>query len=319
MKRITPSIDPAIVLTALGDTAVGIMPLVSGGRCEAWRIDGRKRSYALRIFGAGRKAGAAAAEMSIRSYVARLGGAVSRPILGAQDLSQAGGGADWVLDSFVEGQHCARGEIGAAEAADLGRTLAILHAVPVDGYGIPFVTPGGAIAGESETPLAGVLSRFDDPLPTGAAVARHPLIMASPAHADSVEALVRNIRTEVAAGAAAVCHTDLHERQFIFRDRRLAALIDFGDATIADPRWDFASIRYFHGASAATAVIDGYTDDPGRRREMNDGAALFSVAIALHHASRSRLPGKAHRLTIAASYLDELLRGPIQRALQRTV
>jgi len=109
-------------------------------------------------------------------------------------------------------------------------------------------------------------------------------------------------------GSTALCHTDLHERQIICRRRRLAALIDFGDATIADPRWDFGSILYFHGPRVLEAALGGYSSDSMLRQKFAADAGFFSAGIALHHAYRSATPGRAHRLGVAVAHLRGLLR-----------
>lgn len=77
-----------------------------------------------------------------------------------------------------------------------------------------------------------------------------------------------------------------------------------GETAILDPLCDFGSFCYFHEPESTSALLDGYATGPRRP----DLALIksFSAAIALHLASRSRLPGKAHRLDVAARHVATL-------------
>lgn len=203
-------------------------------------------------------------------------------------------------------------------ATDLGRTLAILHGLPTEAYGVPSIAPPGLFKGSEKSALAGLYTRFENPLPAGRQqLAEHPIGRTDPELARSLESAIHTIQTTIANRKGVLCHSDLHERQLILGEGRLAALIDFGDTTIADPGWDFASLLYFHGPAALADALVGYTEDVSRRREIGDDARLLSIGIALHHTARSRLPGKHHRLAVATTYLRNTLGMPVPPAEER--
>jgi len=223
-------------------------------------------------------------------------------------MAVASPAGEWALDEFIEGHHLPRGMLGAEAARDLGRTLRVLHRIPVRGYGSPIVTESGALEGQSGDVLSGIDARFDAPLSAERKELRaHPLIAAAPEMEDHLARVIRRIRRELEDQRVAICHTDLHERQLVIQGTRLAALLDFGEAAIGDPRWDLGSVFYFQGLRILEAAVRGYTRRNEERRDLIAGARLFSVAIAMHHASRSRLPGKEHRLAYALAYVRDTL------------
>jgi hypothetical protein len=62
---------------------------------------------------------------------------------------------------------------------------------------------------------------------------------------------------------------------------------------------------YFHGKDVFSDVFEAYTGNFASSQSSTDIAASFSVAIAMHHASRSRLPGKQHRLENALNHIRQ--------------
>jgi aminoglycoside phosphotransferase (APT) family kinase protein len=123
-------------------------------------------------------------------------------------------------------------------------------------------------------------------------------------HLQEVSEQVQNPRT---LSRSVLCHSDLHERQFICANDTLIALIDFGDATILDRHWDLGSVLYFHGERNFAAILEAYSNNIDEGPSCARLAASFSVAIALHHASRSRLPGKEHRLDRAIQWIRQII------------
>lgn len=82
---------------------------------------------------------------------------------------------------------------------------------------------------------------------------------------------------------------------------RLAALLDFGDASIGPPAWDVASLAFFHGWEVA-ALVAGAAGLPCGR-----DAALFGLLLALHHASRSVTLGRPARMPAAVTLARDCL------------
>lgn len=306
-----PKSDPGAVLAAIGANAASLEPLASGATCEVWKVDRDGQACVLRLFTKRPTRCGLEADLSIRRRLAAAGAAVAETLASSLDFPEPGGETPWVLDRFVPGSHDPRGELAPAAAADLGRTLAVLHGLPGARYGVPAVAPSGTLVGSEASALAGLRTRFDDPLPLEPQeLAAHPALQAAPELAARVRAAVRRIRREIDGGRAVPCHSDLHERQFICRGGRLAALIDFGDTTLADARWDFGSLFYFHGPRVLDDVLAGTGGDAAARRALAEGARLFSIGIALHHAARARHPARRHRLAVATAHLRRTLEDP---------
>ena len=71
-----------------------------------------------------------------------------------------------------------------------------------------------------------------------------------------------HVGTLAAVSVGSLCHADLKTAHILVDGTRLAAVIDWGDAAVADPLWDIA--RFGHRADAASfaLLLDGY--DPNR-------------------------------------------------------
>ncbi|MHA1128170.1 MAG: phosphotransferase family protein [Alphaproteobacteria bacterium] len=167
------------------------------------------------------------------------------------------------------------------------------------GYGVPKLT-GSTVSGNQDTALAGLNTRFADPL-----LVNSPTFEVSPELLRQTVPYLVGVRETISSTNGVICHSDLHERQLIVSNRNLAALIDFGDATICDYRWDFGSLLYFHGLSVLEKVVGAY--NPNNQNQLITDAHLFSLGIAMHHAARSVLPEKSHRLKVATVHLQRTL------------
>lgn len=228
-------------------------------------------------------------------------GLPTMPVLEAGTLP---GNLAYSLEPFVEGD---AGPPTPAGWADLGRTLAALHALPCRGHGL-LLDQGGPLTGRAPDPVSGLLTRLThiahrpgsgglDPADLGG----HALVLAAPELLAPLRAgwddLLRTL-----AGPHAPGHTDLHAGNLCWRGGRLAALFDFGDAAAGPAVWDVASVAYFHGWAAAKAVADAarITDLPG--------AARFGLLLALHRAGRAGGRGQspARAVAFARACLDRL-------------
>ena len=283
--------------------------IAKGSSCEVWKLTAGGQAFALRVFSGRRNGCSPETEAAIRQSLWSEGGAVVPCHASSGNVADITIGADWSLDAFVEGFTYQRGQLPASVCVAVGKTLAGLHRLPTRCFGPPAVAANGTFQGREVSPIAGVNARFEQALPCGdVAIAQNPLIAAAPEMKAAVGLAVRKIFDLLDGGANGICHTDLHERQLICVDGRLAALIDFGDAMIGDIRWDLASFFYFHGEDALDHLLEGYYGgEPGERDVIAKQARLFSFAIALHHASRSRIPGKEHRLAVALRHVRRLM------------
>ena len=286
-----------------------IEPLSSGASCDVWRILGHRNDYALRVFTKRHGRCPLPIEIAVRDGLAKRGAAVATPIATSLDHPTINPATAWSLDTFVAGTFCARGALPARAAQDLGRTLAILHAIPTKGFGrLLAMEPDSAIGTERAAHDA-VHCRFDKPLPnTEHDWKGHPLMQHEPGLRAKMQPLINQVIDAQSASKAAICHGDLHEQQLICSGEKLAALIDFADATVLDRRWDFASLYYFHGRDVLHNALIGYSRNEAERKTLANDAKLFSIGIAVHHAARSRLPGKEHRLAAALKHIAQVLK-----------
>jgi len=252
------------------------------------------------------------ADIAIRRLLSASGTPVAQPLADHRerpDLAFAPHRPAWVVDRWIDGEpaDAATADAATADAVwrDLGALLATLHALPVDGHGRPIFTCG-VLVGRRGDGDAGIRDRFEAPWPfSGRPLAEHPVAAAAPDLAARLARLEPAIRA-AAAARPAIIHGDLNGANIRHADGRLRGLIDFADATVLAPAWDFASLRHFHGAAAVDRALAGYTSKPAEAAGLADDARLLALTIALHHLSRARTLGLPQR---RATALDRLRRG----------
>ncbi|WP_291426412.1 phosphotransferase, partial [Deinococcus sp.] len=151
-------------------------------------------------------------------------------------------------------------------------------------------------AGQATTPEGGLLTRISPSWPFNSRpLETQALVVAAPELARPLIQLAAELR-QVVRQPGVICHSDLHPNQFIWRGGRLAALLDFGDAAIAPPAWDQASLAFFHGWDVAELVSHAAAQHLGR------GSALFGLLLALHRASRAAEHAQTKRLEQAVRF-----------------
>lgn len=297
------------LLSQIGEKPLQASIFAKGATCDVWRVQSTNRLFALRVFNGGSRVLDGVVDAFIRSSLAARGCAIVAPILNSETTGQSFEGKRWCLEPFITGGHPRRGALSQQIGRRLGETLAALHELPSVEFGRPLQVHEDCIVGQKSNPFEGVAQRFENPLPE---LWRdgfdHPLLKALPDLAVATLALLRDVSERVREGETVVCHSDIHERQLICSDNRLAALIDFGDASILDRHWDLGSVYYFHGEAIFAAVYDAYSSNTRSAQTCPHLARSFSAAVAMHHSSRSRLPGKSHRLEKATQHIRQLLR-----------
>ena len=284
---------PPEIKAILGGDPISITPLEKGATGDVWQICTQNQCFAFKHLTKRAPTAQLALDVHVRKLLITQGGAVSRPV---------SHGETWVLDEFVQGVHPERGSVPKAACIRLGETLKLLHKQPVQGFGQPKLSSSGQIVGQHTDPLTGISTRLSNPVPSADQLNQNPACRADTRFSTALPPYLAKLQAKLAENRASLCHSDLHERQFIIKNGALAALIDFGEATIADPRWDFGSLLYFHGPEVLAHTLLGY----GASISVED-AYLFSLGIALHHANRSILGGKSHRLKVASVHLQKAL------------
>jgi aminoglycoside phosphotransferase (APT) family kinase protein len=301
------------IIAHLGMEVTALDFLVQGATSRVWRAETPDGPVVIRLGDPlpGKTAGFGA-DAGARRRILQAGGRVAEPLaVGRLNGARAEDdtGIAWCIDRYVAGETSERGEIPERVCRDLGELLYRMHELPVVGYGL-LQDRQDELVGRASDPASGLLTRLQDPWPLGqTALDEHPIAGVAP---DLLEPLMRlrdRLNVAVTAGQPCLNHTDLHERQILIADGRLACLLDFGDATIGPPAWDVASFAYFHGWRPAGVLLEGYTGDTELRRRMLASARDFAVLIALHHASRSVTLRRRQRMQSATAFLRSLLAG----------
>ena len=303
-----PSEEIDDTLALIGERLVDFQLLARGATSSVWLIRSDQRRLVLRLVEAENRVIGEQIDHFIRQAVSDAGGRVAIPLTNSDAIGRLIGGRRWSLDEFVSGQHPERGRLSGETCAGLGETLAALHAIPVSGVGKPVRIEEDTIIGDRTNPVDGIAQRFEMPLPEywpdGYV---NPLLRAAPDIESSVLEHLRQVAIRSKQANSVLCHSDLHEGQLICREGLLAALIDFGDATLLDRHWDFGSLLYFHGTQVFEAAYSAYCGLANDEID-TDLALSFAIAIAMHHANRSLQPGKAHRLAFALNVVRGLLK-----------
>jgi len=299
------------ILALIGESLLQVSFLAKGATCNVWVVKSASlKLYALRIIETEERVIDGALDQFIRNAVLARGGRVAAPLLSSETIEKDLNGKRWSLDAFVRGTHPERGALPHAVCRRLGETLAILHQMPVGKFGHLSEVVQGEIIGEKTTPMEGVKQRFENPLPeTWDVDFAHPILSAIPELADEITARLETVSEAVEDQHVVLCHTDLHEKQLLCNENDLAALIDFGDASILDKHWDLGSIYYFHGKENFEKLYEAYVGFSGAEEKYSELVPPFSIAIAMHHASRSRLLGKHHRFKRAIEHIQQVIVG----------
>jgi len=299
------------ILAFIGERPLQVSFLAKGATCDVWMVQSiSRKNYALRIIEAGERVISGALDKFIRQAVLARCGNVAAPLLSSETIEKDLDGQRWSLDLFVQGEHPERGALPDTVCRQLGETLAILHQLPVRNFGRLSGVVKGEIVGEKLAPFEGIKQRLENPLPeTWDVDFVHPILSALPELADEITARLKTVSEAIEERQVVLCHTDLHEKQLLCNENNLTALIDFGGATILDKHWDLGSVYYFHGKENFSKLYDAYLGLTGVKEKHPELVSSFSIAIAMHHASRSRLPGKHHRLKRAIEHIQRVIAG----------
>ena len=314
---------------AMGVGPGEVRPLGRGVTCVAWAVEAGRREVAVvvEIPPDGRDAlhrddpANLAARHTIHLALREADPAapVPEPIACSATIERdpLGGRWSWQVLALATGEPLDAARHPEA-VRDLGRLLARLHTLPVEGRGA-LADRADAIRGVASTPTEGLLSRWGRLWPyDGRALLAHPVARHAP---DLIGALggLREplLRYTDPSAQVGVCHTDLYASHLLVRDGRLAAVMDFGDAAIVPVAFDLASFAYYYAAhrgwDALAPLIEGY--EPRRvMRDVREAEAYqLLVVLALQKVEKHTRSGDAARLAEAL----EVLRAALPRAIRR--
>ncbi len=253
--------------------SIGVQSIGAGATAAVWRVRSRDAVLALRV-GKLQESARMRADGAIRRGLLSSGARVARPLeVGVWN------GVEFALDELIVGTHPSLEEFSRGLCLEIGETLEQLHALPCSKYGL-LENRDDALVGITDTPRDGLLSRLSNPFPLSP-LEENSVTWEAPELIPSLYALESELRSVVRSEPFAVNHTDLHGGQMLVRDGRLAALLDFGDATIGPQIWDIASFGYFHGWQRTGWLLEGYGAD------LLGAAQRFCVVLCLHHLNRA--------------------------------
>ncbi len=187
-------------------------------------------------------------------------------------------------------------------AARLGRLLAELHSLPPSGSG-PLEDRVDVFRGQVPSPRDGVALRwcwarcwpFD-----GSPLEAHPLSAARPDVARRLGRLTGEFLDAASGPRQSVVHSDLHREHLLAdADGNLTGVLDFGDAFVGAPAWDFALLRWYYGPQAARQVATHHNDPPDDRQ-----VHLLAVAVGAYKLAKTPNSATVH------NRLDHVLAGP---------
>lgn len=299
-------IAEAAVLS-LNEQLISIEYIDGGSTSKVFRVNSIESEYVLKI--AKPSSGKTASYLSdyaIRKALSESGLPVAKPVF-TDHLLSTGINGKWALDRYCLGSHPERGSIPSTISKQLGELLSALHRLSADGFG-SLENTDLYFQGECDTPIEGLLSRFESPWPFSEKPLNcHPSVCADPALLERLSSIKEKLKCFPCGGARVIVHTDLHEAQILVSGDKLVALLDFNEAMIGRPEWDLGSYYYFHGRSCLADLLEGYTKDSSERSRLASEALIGATLIALHHGNRGEMLEKPHRIAASVRFLAKNL------------
>ncbi len=285
--------DPLDVLRSLDITPRGeAKALPPGVNCDAWRVETNRGVMVVRI----ERADRADAEADAPRFKAQAGIlerlAGVRPALPLPTPIATGdeGGRAWSVDTAIPGRDHRPGDAPtAAVARELGRLLAALHALPVEGFGM-LEDRRDVLRGSADDFAAGVLTRYAEAWPySGQPLVAHPIARIAPQLIGALGDLRDQLERYAEASTIAVLHGDLHGGHvFAAQDEEaLAGVIDFNSSWAGPPAFDLASVALNLGWPTLDDVLASYEPNAVLRDVRRAEAEQLAVVVALHRVSRA--------------------------------
>jgi aminoglycoside phosphotransferase (APT) family kinase protein len=308
------------IVAACGLEPAAVARQGEGVTSVAWRVETNEGPMVVRIErperpGSMRNAPARFdAQFALLSRLRALDARVPRPIATNRTVpaDPLEGRAPWAVDALAEGAPFHEAGSPAEVARDLGALLATLHALPADGFGMLEDRPD-LVRGSEEDAERGLLSRWATLWPfDGTPLIAHPVAPLAPHLVGSLGAMREQLLRYLDAPARSVCHGDLHGEHILERERRLGALIDFGDAFVAHPAWDVASFAHHNGWALTESLLEGYEPRRLLREVRLAEARQLAVALALQKVLkwRERDPARVPRML---AFLEETVPLAVRR------
>jgi aminoglycoside phosphotransferase (APT) family kinase protein len=219
-------------------------------------------------------------EVAVLEVLGPLG--VPVPLIEAADPSGDLAGVACVLLREVAGEPADCSSPGFTQA---GQALRQVHGVMLGGHGRLTVSPEG-LHGEHQSWPDAIAERTGDLK----LVAESGLVDAG--LLDQAVAAVRD-RRGLLAGAESghLLHGDFNPRHVFVRNRRITAIIDWGDAICGDPLYDLGRVLHSallerdddvsYGLATVGRLLGTYGDAPWLQRDPTEPMLLYAVAFIL--------------------------------------
>lgn len=179
----------------------------------------------------------------------------------------------WSVVPWIPGRSAEHGPPAPAEAAAFGRFLAAVHRPAPDGF--PCNDYRGVPLAQVDDRFAERMRQLDAAAGTDRAAAGWP----------SLAAVWDRWRTALAAPPADLpvwVHGDLHPKNIVVDDGRLAAVLDWGDMTAGDPAVDLGSAWMLFPNAVHGEIWRAYGDPPAATLLRARGWAVYFGATLLH-------------------------------------
>lgn len=247
---------------ALDTRVEELVPQAGSVGNQNFRLNTERGRFALKL--------AAASELAAERWgLERAGGArVPVPsVVAAEPLSD---GRGFLITEWLDGRPAVDTDTEAL--AEAGRALRRFHRVTGPGYGRVDVAARAARGRHDSwaTFIDGILAGIDD-------LVRHDVIGAAVAH--RLEDAVADHQELISySGEGVLLHCDLKPAHLFVADGRLVAIIDWGDTSYGDPRWDLARLRQ-SGHDVFARVLEGYVREDQEFKEAGLGPALLDGEV----------------------------------------
>lgn len=268
-----------------------ITPLGQGATSAAWHVTTLKDAFIIRLMPAGTKRPVTyQSEFTILRMLRREGCPVPEPVMSSveqaiplNDISEP-----WAITRVVPGVAMRDNPLAPELAHELGRFLAIVHSLPVTGFGRLIEKPAG-LTGQQPDPLTGVRARWcwADLWPfDGSKFEQHPFSLISPHIQSKMQMVKEAIIDSIVDKPVALTHSDLHGEHIFETEGSLSGIIDFGAAFLGAPAWDFAVIAFYHGWPAVQATLSGY-ESPLNKEQLLLQVQLLALVVGLYKLSKA--------------------------------
>ena len=250
----------ALAEAALGTYVDDLVPQAGSVGNQNFRLDTDRGRYALKL--------AAESELAAERWGLERAATVAVPVPSVAAAGILDEGRGYLITGWLDGRP-AIAETDGDALIEAGRALRRCHRVTGPGYGRVEVAAAAARGhhGSWAGFLDSILTGIDD-------LVRHDVLTG---------AVARQVRAAVTAhrdvinypGQGVLLHCDLKPAHLFVADGRLAAIIDWGDTSYGDPRWDLARLRH-SGDAVFAQVLAGYVDEDRALAESGRQPALIT-------------------------------------------